>query len=343
MFLFCLCCCLLLFVLLNVLYFLCEFSVCIVFGCYVFWCLCCVCLLTFFRIVSFLLFYVCVVLVFIFSFFNVALVFFDMFRCCFILFCCFISVSVFCCLWVRFILLCFYLFFWCFWLLLFVSLCCCLFLMLFFISCLCVCDCFFFSILFFLNSDTPRQKWLGARTSPEMARGTHLARSGLGHASRQKWLGAPVRFCDPGFLFWSWPVNAFRSVPSVCSGPGLWKRSVPFRRYVPVPFVLPSWSWSWPWSCLVSCSCFFRELSSVCRLFFCFGTRPGASPGWSALSVPFRSVMFCLLAACPSVLALVPFPSVLVVVVRFAGFLWKFCFSCFLLRCTEQPMFPSID
>ena len=167
---------------------------------------------------------------------------------------------------------------------------------------------------------------------PEMAWGTYLARSGLGHAPRQKWLGALVRFSDPGFLFWSWTVNAFRSVPPVCSGPGLSKRSVLFRRYVPVPFVLPSWSWSWPWSCLVSSSCFFRELSSVCRLFFCFGTRPGASPGWSALSVSFRSVRFCLIAACPSVLALVPVPAVLVVVVRFAGFLWEFCFSCFLLR-----------
>ena len=133
---------------------------------------------------------------------------FDRFLCCFVLFCC--------CTWVRFVLLCFFLF----WLLLFFSLCCCLFFVLFVISCLCVCECFFcFSYCFFLIC-----------TSPEMAWGTHLARNGLGRRS--------------GSL-----------IPVSCSGLGLSPRSVPFRRYVPVPFVLPFWPWSWPLSCPACSGC----------------------------------------------------------------------------------------
>ena len=147
------------------------------------------------------------------------------------------------------------------------------------------------------------------RSRTERSWGMHLAPKGP---------GALVRFSDPGS----------------CSGPGLSTRPVPFRRYITVPFVLPCWSCSLPWSCLVSSGCAVRQVSSVCRIFFGPGTGPGSSPGWSSLSVPFRSVRFCCCAAYPSVLALVPCPgcSGSLVVVRFAGFVWEFCFSCFLLR-----------
>ena len=159
-----------------------------------------------------------------------SLSFFDMFRCCFILFCCFISVFVFCCLWVRFILLCFFLGFW---------------LLLFFRCVVVVCSlcCFSSPVYVFAIVFSFLFCFFKFRcTSPEMAWGTHLARNGSGHAPRQKWLGARtlpemawgigsvlwswfpvlvlacqrVPFCSVG-MFWSWPLKAFRSVPSVCS------------------------------------------------------------------------------------------------------------------------------
>ena len=92
----------------------------------------------------------------------------------------------------------------------------------------------------------PCQKCLGARTSPEMAWGTHLARNGLGHR--------------------------FGSVILVsCSGPGLSTRSVLFRRYVLV---------------LAFESVPFRSVGMfLCRLSFRPGPGPGLGPVWSLLAV----------------------------------------------------------